>query len=120
MFAKLAKVRIFGTWRNAPGQGRLTHSNDNRLGFRLVRPPLRSERHILVCRWRPAAESGQIECHWEIESADAHGDAAGIPVHGPSGRSAGHQLRDWVSGAHGSHPAVRTQAASWAQESRKR
>jgi hypothetical protein len=76
MFAKFAKVRTFGTRRDAPGCGRPAYSNDNHPSARHSQAPPGSQRRMLVCRWRLAAESGRLECQWEVEPADAHGRLA--------------------------------------------
>ena len=71
MFAKLAQFRALGSSRAASAPRRLVHSNDNRPCTRPWRSPRRIQRRILVCRWQPAADGGQLECRWSIELVDA-------------------------------------------------
>jgi hypothetical protein len=82
MFAKLAKVRTFDLRPDAVGRGQPAYSNDNRPDARLARTSFSSERPTLVCRWQLAAETGRLECHWEVEPMDTRGRSAGIPVPG--------------------------------------
>jgi hypothetical protein len=69
MFRKIAKLRPLETWRIAPGTRVSVHSNDNLPGFRRpagCRRPRPNQ--TLACHWRLV--DGQLECRWNIESAD--------------------------------------------------
>lgn len=78
MFKKLGQVHIFAHAR-APG-AEASAGRRNPSVRHLAADSHRMHRQILVCRWRQVPPTGALECHWQIEPADA--SAADAP--GPS------------------------------------
>jgi len=72
MFARIAKFKVAGARRAAPGSATPAHSNDNWAIARAAGMPHRARRSKLACHWRPMIGSG-FECYWTIEPAHSAG-----------------------------------------------
>jgi hypothetical protein len=68
MFARLARLAGDRCRHGAPVTP--AHSNNNRPDRRFTSAPQRARRQVLVCRWRPGATTGRLECRWQIEPVD--------------------------------------------------